>query len=46
MNRKIILYLLCISILCIVFYKVSDKQIYTDNSNVITLEEAIKIDKR
>ena len=43
MNRKIILYLLCISILCIVFFKVSDKQIYTDNSNVITLEEAIKL---
>lgn len=43
MNRKIILYLLCISILYIVFFKVSDKQIYTDNSNVMTLEEAIKL---
>ncbi len=43
MNKKIISYLLCISILCTVFFKVSEKQIYADNSNAMTLEEAIKL---
>ena len=43
MNKKIISYLLCISILFTVFFIVSEKQVYADNSNVMTLEEAIKL---
>lgn len=43
MNKKIISYLLCIAVFCTIFFKVSEKQDYADNSDVMILEEATEL---